>query len=65
VIYGASKGGFKPTLFSPQNSLQSTMYAFGDTMVSIASRSGKIKTQACFGPAILPNRRYISFGDDL
>jgi hypothetical protein len=52
AIAGEGKGGLRETRFSPRNSLQSSMYAFGDTVVFIAARSIKIKTQACFDPAI-------------
>jgi len=52
VIEGMTKGGLREILFSPCNSLQSSMYAFGDTVVLIAALSWKIKTRACYDPAM-------------
>jgi hypothetical protein len=43
VIVGVAKGSLRETRFSPRNSLQSSMYAFRDTVVLIAAYSRKIK----------------------
>jgi hypothetical protein len=52
AIAGASIGGLRETLFSPRNSLQASTRPFSKTVVSIAAHSRKIKTQACYGPAM-------------
>jgi hypothetical protein len=51
-LRGTSIGGLRETHFSPHNSLQSSTYAFGDTVVLIAARSQKIKIRACSDPTM-------------
>jgi hypothetical protein len=50
VIAGVAKGGLRAIRFSPYNSLESSTYAFGDTVVLTTAHSLKIKTQACSDP---------------
>jgi hypothetical protein len=57
AIAGASKGGFRPTHFSPRNSLQSATYLFTDTVVSIVARPQNFNVWTLSGPSIERDRR--------
>jgi hypothetical protein len=54
---GTTKGGFRPTHFSPHNSLQGATYPFADTVVEIAAHPQNFNVRALSGPAIECDRR--------
>jgi hypothetical protein len=57
VIAGVDKGGFRPTCFSPHNSLQGATYPFADTVVEVVACPKNFNVLALSGPTIEHDHR--------